>query len=138
MNHINRKLRIQQKQICSFLQVYFLICQYRPIVLYLQDSNDIIKLEKDKVSIQCYEVTSVLIACDDRESQRATERVYGLIVKDPNKTLNYETLKKVTEEIGDKTPNEDLQRLIKNGASNDTDILYEEFHSIMTKEVSLK
>ena len=138
MKHINRKLRIQQKQICSFLQVYFLICQYRPIVLYLQDSNDIIKLEKDKVSIQCYEVTSVLIACDDRESQRATERVYELIVKDPNKTLNYETLKKVTEEIGDKTPNEDLQRLIKNGASNDTDILYEEFHSIMTKEVSLK
>jgi len=47
-------------------------------------------------------------------------------------------LKKVTEEIDDKTPNEDLQRLIKNGASNDTDILYEEFHSIMTKEVSLK
>ena len=47
-------------------------------------------------------------------------------------------MKKVTEEIGDKTPNEDLQRLIKNGASNDTDILYEEFHSIMTKEVSLK
>ena len=138
MKHINRKLRIQQKQISSFLQVYFLICQYRPIVLYLQDSNDIIKLEKDKVSIQCYEVTSVLIACDDRESQRATERVYELIVKDPNKTLNYETLKKVTEEIGDKTPNEDLQRLIKNGASNDTDIPYEEFHSIMTKEVSLK
>ena len=138
MKHINRKLRIQQKQICSFLQVYFLICQYRPIVLYLQDSNDIIKLEKDKVSIQCYEVTSVLIACDDRESQRATERVYELIVKDPNKTLNYETLKKVTEEIGDKTPNEELQRLIKNYASNNTDIPYEEFHSIMTKEVSLK
>ena len=44
----------------------------------------------------------------------------------------------VTEEIGDKTPNEDLQRLIKNGASIDTDIPYEEFHSIMTKEVSLK
>ena len=43
-------------------------------------------------------------------------------------------MKKVTEEIGDKTPNEDLQRLIKNGASNDTDIPYEEFHSIMTKE----
>ncbi len=44
----------------------------------------------------------------------------------------------VTEEIGDKTPNEELQRLIKNYASNDTDIPYEEFHSIMTKEVSLK
>jgi Ca2+-binding EF-hand superfamily protein len=47
-------------------------------------------------------------------------------------------LKKVTEEIGDKTPDEDLQRLIKNGASNGTDIPYEEFHSIMTKDVSLK
>jgi len=64
--------------------------------------------------------------------------VHELFVKGPNKALNYETLKKVTEEIGDKTPNEDLQRLIKNGASIDTDIPYEEFHSIITKEVSLK
>ena len=64
--------------------------------------------------------------------------MYELFVKDPNKAINYETLKKVTEEIGVKTPNEDLQRLIKNGAYNDTDIPYEEFHSIMTKEVSLK
>ena len=74
----------------------------------------------------------------DRESQRATERVYELFVEDPNKTLNYETLKKVAEQIGDKTPDEDLQRLIKNGASNGTDIPYEEFHSIMTKDISLK
>ena len=58
--------------------------------------------------------------------------MHELFVNGPNKTLNYETLKKVTEEIGDKTPNEDLQRLIKNGASIDTDIPYEEFHSIMT------
>ena len=64
--------------------------------------------------------------------------MHELFVKGPNKALNYETLKKVTEEIGDKTPNEDLQRLIKNGASIDTDIPYEEFHSIITKEVSLK
>ena len=64
--------------------------------------------------------------------------MHELFVKGPNKALNYETLKKVTEEIGDKTPDEDLQRLIKNGASNGTDIPYEEFHSIMTKDVSLK
>ena len=74
----------------------------------------------------------------DRESQRATERVYELFVEDPNKTLNFETLKKVTQKIGDNTPDEDLQRLIKSGASNGTDIPYEEFHSIMTKDVSLK
>ena len=74
----------------------------------------------------------------DRESQKSTERVYELFVKDPNKTLNYETLRKVADEIGDKTPEEDLQRLIKNGASNGTDIPYEEFHSIMTKDISLK
>ena len=49
----------------------------------------------------------------DRESQRATERVYELFVKDPNKTLNYETLQKATEEIGDKTPDEDLQILLR-------------------------
>ena len=74
----------------------------------------------------------------DRESQKATERVYELFVPDPNGTLNFETLKKVAHQIGDKTSDEDLQRLIKNGASNGTDIPYEEFHSIMTKDVSLK
>ena len=74
----------------------------------------------------------------DRESQRATERVYELFVPDPNGTLNFQTLKKVVQQIGDNTPDEDLQRLIKNGASNGTDIPYEEFHSIMTKDVSLK
>ena len=74
----------------------------------------------------------------DRESQRATERVYELFVKDPNGTLNYPTLKKVANEIGDQTADEDLERLIKNGASNGTDIPYEEFRSIMTKDISLK
>ena len=74
----------------------------------------------------------------DRGSQKATQRVYELLVPDPNGTLNFETLKKVAQDIGDKTPEEDLMRLIKNGASNGTDIPYEEFHSIMTKDVSLK
>ena len=74
----------------------------------------------------------------DRGSQKATQRVYELLVPDPNGTLNFETLKKAAQDIGDKTPEEDLMRLIKNGASNGTDIPYEEFHSIMTKDVSLK
>ena len=39
--------------------------------------------------------------------------MYELFVKDPNKGLNYETLKKVAEEIGDKTPDEDLQILLR-------------------------
>ena len=74
----------------------------------------------------------------DRGSQKATQRVYEFLVPDPNGTLNFETLKKAAQDIGDKTPEEDLMRLIKNGASNGTDIPYEEFHSIMTKDVSLK
>ena len=74
----------------------------------------------------------------DRESQRATERVYELFVEDPKGTLNYDALKKVATQVGDQTPDEDLQRLIKNGASNGTDIPYEEFHAIMTKDISLK
>ena len=74
----------------------------------------------------------------DRESQKATERVFDLFVEDPKGTLTYEVLKKVAVETGDNTSDEDLKRLIKNGASNGNDIPYEEFHSIMTKDVSLK
>jgi centrin-3 len=74
----------------------------------------------------------------DRESQKATERVYDLFVEDPKGTLTYEVLKKVAVETGDNASDEDLRRLIKNGASNGNDIPYEEFHSIMVKDVSLK
>ena len=74
----------------------------------------------------------------DRESQKATERVYDLFVEDPKGTLTYEVLKKVAVETGDNASDEDLRRLIKNGASNGNDIPYEEFHSIMIKDVSLK
>ena len=74
----------------------------------------------------------------DRESQKATERVYELFVEDPKGALTYEVLKKVAVETGDNASDEDLRRLIKNGASNGNDIPYEEFHSIMTKDVSLK
>ena len=74
----------------------------------------------------------------DTESQKSTEGVYELFVEDPNGTLNYEVLKKVANQVGDQTPDEDLQRLIKNGSSNGTDIPYDEFHSIMTKDISLK
>ena len=92
-----------------------------------------------KTGITYDEFVQLLTAkLQDRESQRSTERSYELLVKDPNGTLNYETLKKVATEIGDQTPDEELQRLIKNGASNGTDIPYEEFHSIMTKDISLK
>ena len=74
----------------------------------------------------------------DRESEKATERVFDLFVEDPKGTVTFEVLKKVAVETGDNTSDEDLQRLIKSGASNGTDIPYEEFHSIMTKDVSLK
>ena len=74
----------------------------------------------------------------DRESQKATERVFDLFVEDPKGTLTYEVLKKVAVETGDNASDEDLRRLIKNGASNGNDIPYEEFHSIMIKDVSLK
>ena len=75
---------------------------------------------------------------NDRDSQRSTERVYGLFVPDPNGTLNFNTLKKVANDIGDPSSDDDIQRLIKSGASNGNDISYEEFHSIMTKDISLK
>jgi Ca2+-binding EF-hand superfamily protein len=113
--------------------------------LKLDESEPVIydlmaELESENKQSMTYDefVDKLTEKLQDRESQKATERVYELFVEDPNKTLNYETLKKVAEQIGDKTPEEDLQRLIKNGASNGTDIPYEEFHSIMIKDISLK
>ena len=100
----------------------------------------IVELESENKSSITYDdfIDKLTAKLQDRESQRSTERVYELFVEDPNGTLNFETLKKVAQKIGDKTPDEDLLRLIKNGAANGTDIPYEEFHSIMIKDVSLK
>ncbi len=74
----------------------------------------------------------------DRESQKATERVFDLFVEDPKGTVNFEVLKKVHQEIGENASDEEIKRLIKSGASNGEDIPYDEFHSIMVKDVSLK
>ena len=74
----------------------------------------------------------------DRESERSTERSYELFVEDSKGTLDYNVLKRVANNIGDQTSDEDLQRLIKSGASNGNDIPYDEFHAIMTKDISLK
>ena len=74
----------------------------------------------------------------DRESQKATERVFELFVEDPKGSLTFEALKKVHQDIGEDANDEDLRRLIKSGASNGEDIPYEEFHSIMVKDISLK
>ena len=74
----------------------------------------------------------------DRESQKCTERVFDLFTEDPKGTVTFEVLKKVHQDIGENASDEDLQRLIKSGASNGTDIPYEEFRSIMVKDISLK
>ena len=74
----------------------------------------------------------------DRESQKCTERVIDLFTEDPKGTITFEVLKKVHQDFGENASEEDLQRLIKSGASNGTDIPYEEFHSIMVKDISLK
>ena len=74
----------------------------------------------------------------DRESEKSTGRTYELFVEDPKGTLTYEVIKKVSREVGDRDTDEDLRNLIKNGASNGNDIPYEEFHSIMIKDVTLK
>ena len=74
----------------------------------------------------------------DRESEKSIERVFDLFVEDPKGTVTYEVLKKVHQDIGENASEEDLRRLIKSGASNGTDIPYEEFRSIMIKDISLK
>ena len=74
----------------------------------------------------------------DRESQKSTERVFDLFVEDPKGTVTFEILKKVHQDIGEDVSEDDIRRLIKSGASNGTDIPYDEFHSIMIKNISLK
>ena len=100
----------------------------------------IAELESENKASLSYEdfVDKLTEKLQDRDSQKATERVFDLFTEDPKGTVTYEVLKKVHQEIGEEASEEDLRRLIKSGASNGTDIPYEEFHSIMVKDISLK
>ena len=94
---------------------------------------------ENKASISYDDFVDQLTAkLQDRESQKATERVFDLFVEDPKGSLTFEALKIVHQDIGEVANDEDLRRLIKSGASNGEDIPYEEFHSIMVKDISLK
>ena len=55
----------------------------------------------------------------------AIEREFNLFFEDIKCTLTFEVLKNVTTETGDNVSDEDLRRLIKNGASNGNNIPYE-------------
>ena len=74
----------------------------------------------------------------DRESQKATERVFDLFVEDPKGTITFDILKKVHKDIKEDASEDDIRRLIKSASSNGTDIPYDEFHSIMIKDISSK
>ena len=73
----------------------------------------------------------------DREGDKTIERTFELFTEDPKGAVNFEVLKKVHQDIGEEANDEDLKRLITSGASNGTDIPYDEFHSIMIKDISL-
>ena len=92
---------------------------------------------KESISYDDF-VDQLTAKLQDRESPKATERVFELFVEDPKGNLTFEDLKKVHQDIGEEASDEDLRRLIKSGASNGEDIPYEEFHSIMIKDISLK
>ncbi len=98
------------------------------------------EIEQENKGALSYEdfVDKLTEKLQDRDSEKATGRFFDLFVEDPKGTITFEVLKKVAAETGDNASDEDLRRLIKSGASNGNDIPYEEFHSIMTKDVSLK
>jgi len=73
----------------------------------------------------------------DREGDKTIERTFELFTEDPKGTVNFEVLKKAHQDIGEEANDDDLKRLITSGASNGTDIPYDEFHSIMIKDISL-
>ena len=73
----------------------------------------------------------------DREGDKTIERTFELFTEDPKGAVNFEVLKKAHQDIGEEANDDDLKRLITSGASNGTDIPYDEFHSIMIKDISL-
>ena len=72
----------------------------------------------------------------DKDSKKAIARIYEVFLGDsPSETLSFEAIKKVVEDVGDDMTDNQIRELLERATQNGKDMTFEEFYSVMTKQV---
>ena len=73
----------------------------------------------------------------DRDSQKAISRIYEVFLGDsPNETITFETIKKVSQEVGEEMSDNQIRELIERASQNGKELTFDEFYAVMTKKVN--
>ena len=73
----------------------------------------------------------------DRDSQKAISRIYEVFLGDsPNETITFETIKKVSQEVGEEMSDNQIRELLERASQNGKELTFDEFYAVMTKKVN--
>jgi Ca2+-binding EF-hand superfamily protein len=71
----------------------------------------------------------------DRDSKEGIKNTFNLMISDPNRNvINFNDLKKLSEELGENMSDEEIKDMLKNASKNGTYLTFEEFYEIMKKK----
>ena len=74
----------------------------------------------------------------DRDSQKAISRIYEIFLGDsPSDTLTYESLKKVSQDVGEEMSDDQIRELLERASQNGKELTFDEFYAVMTKKVTV-
>ena len=74
----------------------------------------------------------------DRDSQKAISRIYEIFLGDsPSDTLTFESLKKVSQDIGEEMSDGQIRELLERASQNGKELTFDEFYAVMTKKVTV-
>ena len=74
----------------------------------------------------------------DRDSQKAISRIYEIFLGDsPSDTLTFESLKKVSQDVGEEMSDDHIRGLIERASQNGKELTFDEFYAVMTKKVTV-
>lgn len=96
------------------------------------DTNDAAK--KGGVSFDTF-LDAVIFKLADRDSREGVRRIFELLIDDPDtKTITVNALKKVSKELGESIPANELAEMIERASKNGSEITFDEFYDIMTQQ----
>ena len=74
----------------------------------------------------------------DRDSQKAISRIYEIFLGDsPSDTLTFESLKKVSQDVGEEMSDDQIRGLLERASQNGKELTFDEFYAVMTKKVTV-
>ena len=74
----------------------------------------------------------------DTSSQKAISRIYEIFLGDsPSDTLTFESLKKVSQDVGEEMSDNQIRELLERASKNGKELTFDEFYAIMTKKVTV-